>query len=524
MRKKKKIAALAMSLCFAFLSVVGCTNKSSTDSTTEGVATAEVTEQAAITTEAVTTLASDDKKATTEGNRDEEQGNESSETKKDASGSRPTSEETANTNETNAEGTKEPVTFEDIDTNSALTGFLNMMEGVDAVKMKFEMNMNVANAYPGEWSLGGTDGIVKLILDCQWDIDRMIADGSVYMTVDTDTVKFNDELLRFAVDRQETQIATKLPDLLADLLGGSEQIDVMLSQFGAQVTFADLQRVCNFTIPMGSAVLNSVKVDETARGFVLEYLTRLLNEVDARSITGSGNDITMEINGAFLSSLLRSAAKNTKDSDYEFFFKYLQESGTPSYNEAEFKAAIDRLSEQINKGLTRAGSLMTFSPEDLLDFADQLYEVISDEIGTGMYADESEMQQMIRSMFQEASEHMATRDAYEKVVAEYDQELSTVFKDGCPKIRIRYDDKAKSAEITASFVITDEATGEKIDLNCALNMEKTTVELRKIPDTVELSEVVYVGCKLYTALQNLMGPMMGLDMSGFDIRSSFSLN
>lgn len=524
MKKMKKIAALSMSLCFAFLSVVGCTNKSSTDSTTEDAVTTVATEQAATTTEAVTTFAQDDTKATAAGNQEDAHGNVPSETKKDASGSRPTSEETANTNETTPGGSKVPVTFEDIDTNSALTGFLNMMEGVDAVKMKFEMNMNVANAYPGEWSLGGTDGIVKLIVDCQWDIDRMIADGSLYMTVDTDTVKFNDELLRFAVDQQETQIATKLPDLLADLLGGSEQIDVMLSQFGTQVTFADLQRVSNFSIPVGTAVLNPMKVDEDARGFVLEYMTRLLNEVDARSITGSGDDITVEINGAFLSSLLRSAAKNTKDSDYEFFFKYLQESGTPSYNEVEFKAAVDRLSDQINKGLKKAGSLMSFSSEDLLDFADQLYNELSDDFGTGMFADENEMQQMIRGIFDDASEHMATREAYEKVVAEYDKELSTVFKDGNPKIRIRYDDKAKSAEITAVFAITDEATGEKIDLNCALNLEKTTVQLQKIRDTVELSEVVYVGCKLYTALQNLMGPMMGLDMSGFDIRSSFSLN
>ena len=524
MKKMKKIAALSMSLCFSFLSVVGCTNKSSTDSTTEEVVTAAVTEQAAITTEAVTTSAQDDTKATTAGNLDEAQENETSETKKDASGSRPTSEETTNTNETGAEGPKEPVTFEDIDTNSALTGFLNMMDGVDAVKMTFELNMNVANAYPGEWSLGGTDGVVKIKLDCQWDIDRLIADGSLYATVDTDTVKFNDELLSFVIDTHEIQVATKLPDLLADLFGGKEQIDVLMNQFDVQVSFADLQRVCRFNIPIGSAVLNSMKVDEDARQFVLGYLTRILSEVDARSITGSDNDITVEVNGAFLTSLLRSAAKHTKDSDYEFFFKYLQESGTPSYNEAELKAAIDRLSEQINKGLTKANSLFSVSSDDLLDFASRLYGELSDDAGAQMFNDAAEMERTIRSMFEDAAEHIATKEGYEKTVQEYDKELVTVFKDGSPKFRIRYDDKAKTADISADFIVTDEATGEKIDMNCVMHLEKTDVKLQKIKDTVEFSEVVYVSYKFLDAMQGLLGPMMSVTLDGFDLSTSFDLD
>ncbi|MBO4478282.1 MAG: hypothetical protein J5757_08170 [Lachnospiraceae bacterium] len=514
MRRMKKFAALSMSLCFAVTSMFGCTKKGSTDpteadsiTTQADTAKAAEVEQTEATATVATTTATEDTKPSERGRQDDEtQGSEA-----------------ATRNDSSSEP-KTPVVFEDIDTNDALTGFLNMMDGVDAVKMTFELNMNVANAYPGEWSLGGTDGVVKIKLDCQWDIDRLIADGSLYATVDTDTVKFNDELLSFVIDTHEIQVATKLPDLLADLFGGKEQIDVLMNQFDVQVSFADLQRVCRFNIPIGSAVLNSMKVDEDARQFVLGYLTRILSEVDARSITGSDNDITVEVNGAFLTSLLRSAAKHTKDSDYEFFFKYLQESGTPSYNEAELKAAIDRLSEQINKGLTKANSLFSVSSDDLLDFASRLYGELSDDAGAQMFNDAAEMERTIRSMFEDAAEHIATKEGYEKTVQEYDKELVTVFKDGSPKFRIRYDDKAKTADISADFIVTDEATGEKIDMNCVMHLEKTDVKLQKIKDTVEFSEVVYVSYKFLDAMQGLLGPMMSVTLDGFDLSTSFDLD
>lgn len=522
MKRMKKFAALSMSLCFALASMVGCTNKSSSDPTQTDTASAEVTEQTVATSPADTTAAKTDAE-TDRGRQDETQWNETT-TRKDSSGTLSDTDGTVGYEETTSGGPKAPVEFEDIDTNDALTGFLNMMDGVDAVKMTFELNMNVANAYPGEWSLGGTDGVVKIKLDSQWDIDRMIADGSLFMTVDTDTVKFNDELLSFVLDTHEIQVATTLPDLLADLFGGKEQIDLMMSQFGVQVSFADLQRVCRFKVPIGSAVLNSVKVDEDARQFVLGYLTRILSEVDARSISGSDNDITVEVNGAFLTSLLRSAAKHTQDSDYEFFFKYLQESGTPSYNEVELKAAIDRLSEQINKGLTKANSLFSISSDDLLDFASQLYGELSDDAGAQMFNDAAEMERTIRNMFEDAAEHIATKEGYEKVVQEYDKELVTVFKDGSPKFRIRYDDKAKTADISADFIVTDEATGEKIDMNCVMHLEKTDVKLQKIEDTVEFSEVVYVGYKFLDAMQGLLGPMMSITLDGYDLSTSFDLD
>ena len=311
MRKSKKLMAIACGLTLTLTSVFGCSNKSN-PAPTEG-SSAEMNDMLSST---------DAPKIEEQSKRDDSSNRD--ETVVSTKGN--TEEATSYYAESKPQGasgsagneTKEPIEYVDIDTNGSLAGFLNMMEGVDAVRMTMDLNMNISNAYPGEFSLGGTGGTVKIRSVDQWDIDKMIMDGTVFFELNTDTMKFSDELLSFAIDKDEIQMSTTLPDLLAGLLGGTDQIDMMLKQFGGEITFEDIKGVSAFSVPVGTGILNPLKVDELGRRFVLDYMTRILEEVDARSITGSGNDITIEMNGAgkcyisrlFLSKNLQSFVFN----------------------------------------------------------------------------------------------------------------------------------------------------------------------------------------------------------------------
>ncbi len=508
MRKSKKLMAIACGLTLTLTSVFGCSNKSN-PAPTEG-SSAEMNDMLSST---------DAPKIEEQSKRDDSSNRD--ETVVSTKGN--TEEVTSYYAESNPQGasgsagneTKEPIEYVDIDTNGSLAGFLNMMEGVDAVRMTMDLNMNISNAYPGEFSLGGTGGTVKIRSVDQWDIDKMIMDGTVFFELNTDTMKFSDELLSFAIDKDEIQISTTLPDLLAGLLGGTDQIDMMLKQFGGEITFEDIKGVSAFSVPVGTGILNPLKVDELGRRFVLDYMTRILEEVDARSITGSGNDITIEMNGAFVASIMRSVVKNTKDSDYAYLFKYLQENGAPSYNEAELYEAAGRLAKQINKGCMEAGRGLNLTADDLVATFHRYYIEFTDDTGAQLFTSEEEMERSIRAIFGATDYRFATKEEYETAVEECEADLREIFKDGFPKIRIRYDDKAKTADISADFTLTDPATGEKIALNFALRMEKAVVSIQKIPDTVEFSEVVRVGYKLFSTFEALLGPI--LSMSDVDI-------
>lgn len=508
MRKAKKLTAIVCGLTLTLTSVFGCSNKNNPAPTEASSSEADVT----ISTTAVPQ--SEEQSAREETSKRDEtipttKGNTDDATEYNAEGG------TKETSGPAGNETKEPVVYADIDTNGALTGFLNMMEGVDAVRMTMDLNMNISNAYPGEFSLGGTDGTIKIRSVDQWDIDKMVMDGTVFFELNTDTMKFSDELLSFAIDKEEIQISTTLPDLLAGLLGGTDQIDMILKQFGGGITFEDVKGVSAFSIPVGTDILNPLKVDESGRRFMLDYLTRVLSEMDARSITGSGNDITIEMNGAFAASIMRSVMKNTQESDYAFLFKYLQENGAPSYNEPELYEAAGRLAKQINKGCTEAGRALNLSADDLVDIFNRYYIEFTDDAGAQLFTSEEEMESSIRALFGGSDYKFATKEEYEQAVEDCEADMREIFKDGFPKIRIRYDDKAKEADISADLTVTDPATGEKITMNFALHMEKAVVSIKKIPNTVEFSEVVRVGYKLFSTFEGLLGPM--LSMSDIDI-------
>ena len=508
MRRTKKLTTIAASLTLALASACGCSNKNNQGPTESA---------GAETFDTISTTAAPNMEEPQTNEQDSKKDDSSSATRADRT-SAGTTENEQGTNETARRETTDPakpIEYEDIDTNGSLTGFLNMMDGVDSMRLTMDLNMNISNAYPGEWSLGGTGGSIKIRTEDQWDMEQMILGGTVYFDLNMDTMKFSDELLSFAVDKNEIQISTTLPDLLAGLLGGSDQLDMMLQQFGGGITFDEIKSISAFSIPVGTGILNPTKVDENARQFALDYLTRILSELDARSVTGSGNDITIEVNGAFAASVMRSLAKNTKDSDYTYFFKYLQENGTPSYNDQELYAAAGRLAEQINKGCEAAGRGLNLTADDLINEFNRYYLEFSDDAGAQLFASESEMEESIRNILGAVNDKYATKENYEAAVEEYEAELQEYFKDGYPKIHIHYDDKAKTADISADFAVTDMATGEKIDLNLAIHLEKAVVSIQKIPNTVEFSEVVRVGYKLVNAMGNLMGPM--LSMSDLDI-------
>ena len=256
--------------------------------------------------------------------------------------------------------------------------------------------------------------------------------------------------------------------------------------------------------------MNPLKVDESSRRFLLDYLTRILGEVDARSITGNENDITIELNGAFMASIMRSIVKNTKDSDYAFLFKYLQENGTPAYNDSELYEAADRLAKQINKGCMEAGRGLNLTADDLVESFNRYYIEFTDDTGAQLFASEEEMERSIRAIFGATDYRFATKEEYEEAVKDCEEDLREVFKDGFPKVRIRYDDKAKAADISADFSLTDPATGEKIAMNLVMHMEKAVVSIQKIPNTVEFSEVVRVGYKLFSTFEALLGPILSM--------------
>lgn len=503
MKKTKRIAAFSMSMVFALTTVFGCTNKNHDIKGAE-TTVADMLEQEAPTTDAarqdITQKDDIQPEQTTAGYSREEHGG-SSETPAIA---------TSGAAQTDSKTSYDNVEFEDIEVNRALTGFLDMMEGVDAVRMTLDLNMNISNAYPGEFSLGGTGGTVKIRSEDQWDIDKMVMDGTVFFELNTGTVKFSDELLTFAIDKDETQISTTLPDLLAGLLGGTDQIDMMLKQFGGGITYEDIKSVSAFSVPVGTGVMNPLKVDESSRRFLLDYLTRILGEVDARSITGNENDITIELNGAFMGSIMRSIVKNTKDSDYAFLFKYLQENGTPAYNDSELYEAADRLAKQINKGCMEAGRGLNLTADDLVESFNRYYIEFTDDTGAQLFASEEEMERSIRAIFGATDYRFATKEEYEEAVKDCEEDLREVFKDGFPKVRIRYDDKAKAADISADFSLTDPATGEKIAMNLVMHMEKAVVSIQKIPNTVEFSEVVRVGYKLFSTFEALLGPILSM--------------
>lgn len=488
MRRTKKLTAIAFGLTLTLSSVFGCSNKSAPEPNEN------------------TSSDRYDTISTTDAPRAEEPRSGAETT----SATKGDSTEQGSNERTTIEGTdpKVPIEYEDIDTNGALAGFLNMMDGVDAMRLTMDLNMNISNAYPGEWSLGGTGGSMKIRTEDQWDMEQMILDGTIFFELDMDEMQFSDELLSFAIDKDEIQISTTLPDLLAGLLGGTDQIDMMLKQFCGGISYKELKGISAFSIPVGTGILNPVKVDESARQYILDYLTRILSELDARCITGSGNDITIEVNGPFAASVMRSIAKNTEESDYSYFFKYMQESGTPSFNETELYEAAGRLAKQINKGCEAAGHAMAFTAEDLINEFNRYYLEFSNQAGEILFTGSDDMDASIRNIIGAANEKYATKDAYEASVEEYEAEMQEYFKDGYPKIRVRYDDEAKTADITADFTATDPATGEKIDFNLVIHMEKATVQIHKIANTVEFSEVVRVGYKLINAMQNLMGPML----------------
>ena len=498
MRKMKKIAALSMSLLLAFSSAAGCTKKSSKDMTQEENVTIGSTQQ---TTEDMPSSfpAFEETKPRTD--MDATQGQ--------ASGS-----ETKNAEQTSDEfATSKDIKFDEIETSDSLTKVLNMMDGVTSMLMKFQVIANIDNTYPGEWSLGGTSGYVRLRMESQWDMDRLIGDGYANLDINTNSIRFSDELLHYVLDKNEMQVATTLPVLLSNLLGGQEQIDMMLKQFGLQITFDDIQRISRFTIPVGSGIMNPSKLDESARSFFMDYLSRILREVDASCITVGEDEINLELNGALVASLMRSMAKNTNESDYRFFYKYLQESGTPSYNETELKAAAGRLADQINIGFKNVGAPVSVTEEDLLSMFGRLYSEVSDGVGAQLFMSEEEMRSQLESFLSEARAHTASKESYEAFKKELDQELQHNFKDGFPTLTIHYDDANKILALSASFVVTDEATGEKINMVAKANVQEYEVEIHKIDNTVPFSDVVSVGYKVFQSMGPLLGAVLGIQMN-----------
>jgi|GEM_PF-2804205 len=522
MKKLRKITAFSIGLTFALSSIVGC-SKSSNDSIESGSVTAESTTCAIVsdgtdpaldsttqTKEALTKEAWEVATTVAETKATEAENNASSGETKPAEktdGSKTYGRDDLVPGTDTADETT-TVTFEAIETNDALVAILDMLEGIGSVKMNMEMNVNM-NGVDG---LAGSESSFKLRAESQWDVEEMIGDGSIYAQIDSGKIKFSDELVHYSLDKREGQFSTKLPDLLSDLMGGKDQVDLFLKQAGTKITFQEIRKISAFRIPIGSSVLNPQKVDSDARKFALDYLRRVFSEIDAACIEEDGQNITVEINGALVASFVRSVAKNTLDSDYKQFYKYLQESGTPTFNETELKTAAGRLANQINTGLAKAGVTKTVLTEDILSAIQNLYSEVSDNAGAQLFESEEELENMFSDFLNTAYKELASKEDYEKYIVQNDEEIKDIFRDGYPKVRIIYDDKAKKMTASADFAITDAATGQKIDMNLVLHIEETEVKITKIPNTVDFSEVVCVGYKLIEAMEKVMGSIFTFDL------------